>query len=621
MLVTRSNFNRILRRFRKCKRVVVDVETTGLRVHQGDRVIGVAMRAPGSNKTAYYFPVRHQVGSNLAWSQYTKLLKFLSSPGLVHTGWNYKFDIKMLMADGMECPPYAEDVMLAAHLLNENEINYKLKDWSDRYLDENSSKASASLVDLLSSRGLGKGDMQYLLPEELEDYATQDVHLTERARQYCREGLLSWKLWRLWTGVNQYMLATTRMELRGIQLDVPLIKKYIKEATRESEKSFAVLKEMAGYDINPRSNPQMQAFLGLPSTAAEFLEPYHGQPAVDAVVNYRGWAKVNSSYYLPYLEKMDSNHVLYPNIKLHGTVSGRPSAEDPNLQAVPRKTLIYKVKNVLRARSGFKLVSGDYSQAELRFAVTVTKDPGLKAAFESGEDIHQHTADMTGLDRDTAKRINFGVVYGIGAPGLSKKLKKPQAEAARFLNMYHGRFKMIKPTYRELDRLARSQGYIRLWTGRVRRYYTQRYPEPHKALSNTIQGGVSEVMRHAITAIDREMHSPGGRLTGSYMLMQVHDQIVFEVPDELVDTHIPIINELMTTFDHHFVTPFKVDFSVGESWGSLQQYTIPKRKSDESRRKRTRDGAGGGPVRVRRKGRRVRPSGQKVSDARQGGRS
>lgn len=582
MLVTAKNFDRIFDSLRPSRRLIVDTETTGLYVHKGHRVCGVSVRLPSLRTPAYYLGVRHAGGGNLKDRHYNKLVEeLLSDPDVTYSGWNYKFDIKMLMADGMAMPPKAEDLMLAAHLLNENEnkggSTYMLKHWSAAYTDPDARTAELALINLLADQGYGKGDMWRLAAWEVEEYATKDVDLTERARKFCKPLLFEWRLWRIWQEVNQYMLATTRMEQRGIKLDVPLMRKYIKEARRMAKVAYAKLAEMAGYQINPRSHPQVQAFLGMSSSAHEFLEPLIGKnPAVDALVEFRQWDKVNNTYYERYLEKMDEDEILYPNIKLHGTISGRPSAEDPNMQAVPKKSKIYKVKEVLKARKGHLIVSSDYSQAELRLTACVAKDRAMADLLNAGGDIHQATADLTGLERDDAKRINFGVVYGIGAPGLSKKIKKPISIARGFLDKWHGEFRRVRPAYRAAERRAKRRGYIRLWTGRVRRYFTMRYPEHHKAFSNRIQGGVSEIMRHAILNLDRECHGEGGRMHGSYLLLQVHDQILFEVPEDKLEAHVLVIKEVMERVLHpsFALVPQKVDFKIGPSWGTADDYIV-----------------------------------------------
>ncbi len=309
---------------------------------------------------------------------------------------------------------------------------------------------------------------------------------------------------------------------------------------------------------------------------------------------------------------MSEGCVLHPNIKLHGTVAGRPSAANPNLQAVPKKNTVYRVKDVFIARPGYKLVSIDYSQAEVRLCAHLANDPALIDNMLQGGDMHQRTADRIKAPRDAAKRITFASIYGIGVPGLSQRLGIPKSQARKYLEAFHGIFTQIRPHSRELELLANRQGYIRLWTGRVRRYNEEFYykigerrAEPHKALSNEIQGGVAEMMRYAITNLDAE------GLEGVHMLLQVHDQILFEVREDLVEQQVPEIERIMCNFN--LKVPMKVDIGVGDRWGQLTDWG--------SENARGHSGTGGRSVRKRRKGRVRRTRGGSVRNPRKSGRT
>jgi DNA polymerase I len=581
MLVTARNFRDTIELIRRSPRLIIDTETNGVDVWHDSRMIGISTTTPelARRGKGFYFPFRHRRGRrhNLTPEHLAELIEVFNRPRVIHTGWNYKFDLLILAKEGMRLPDRAEDMMLGAHLMNENEYkigsNYKLKHWARRYLKVKAA-AARELDDLLVGRGLGKGQMDMLSPREVDAYATDDVLLTERARRFLCDPLRRWELWQIFREVSEYMIATTRMEMRGMLLDVPLTKKYTREAERKEKKAYKTLARHAGYDINPQSNPQLQAFLGLRSTAKEVLEEIVGDERVDALQVYRGWNKVRVNYYNKYLVVRDAHDAVHPNINLHGTISGRPSASDPPMQAVPRYTEVYKVKDVFVARRGFVLVSADYSQAELRFVTHYTRDREMRRILMAGGDIHQATADLLGIDRDTAKRINFGVVYGIGAPGLSKRLHIARQVAAKFLNTYHAKFNRLRPLYRYMEGMAKDNGYIRLWTGRVRRY-NHKGAEPHKALSNLIQGGVAEIMRLAILRLNRAVVA--GSLQGSHMLLQVHDQILFEVPINKLHQHVRRIKAIMEDFDELYV-PMVVEIKTGDRWGDLTLYEDPKQR-------------------------------------------
>jgi DNA polymerase I len=567
MLVTQSNFEYAYRRLEGRPRLVWDVETTGLRRWHEDRICGYGIAAPGLGKDVFYFPVRHEAGENLTDKQHKALVKLGSNPNTTCTGWNIKFDIEMGLQEGIPIPERSEDVMLSAHLLNENERDFKLKSYASRYIDESAADEEKILNLRLAELGLDKGNLSQLPPEEVEPYACNDLVRTEQIRHLHMTGLRDWGLTDIWQEVNDYMLATCRMEQRGMLLDQELVHSYIEEAEQEEDNAYQVMRELAGYDINPRSNPQMQAFLGMKSTRRELLEEIReGNPVIDSVIAYRSWNRAKSSYYLPYLEHVDPHGLIHPNLNLHGTVSGRPSASNPNMQAVPRLTHIYKVKDVFLAQMGRVLASADYSQAELRLGSWYAKEREMIKILNKGGDIHAETALILGIDRDTAKRINFGVIYGIGYKKLARTLRIPLAEADNYLDIYHSRFRNFKPFYRHMQMMAQYHGYIRLWTGRVRRYNTE-YPQPHKALSNLVQGGVSEIMRHAILRLDKMVQA--GMF---HMLLQVHDQILFDIPRGIVNKVLPDIQHEMTNFPKFKEVPVKVDITVGKRWGKLRKW-------------------------------------------------
>lgn len=566
-LVTESNFQKALAVLHGQRRLVVDTETTGLRVWHGDRVCGYVIGTPDLQHK-FYFPFRHEDGENLKSRHLRAVVELLNDKSKVHTGWNYKFDLHMMSHDGVDLwDTKIEDVMLAAHLCNENERTYQLKELGEKYVGEGVRQAELDLIHLLADRGLGKGNMWRLRPEEVEPYACQDLELTEQMRRLTYRGLKDWGLLEIWREVNEYLKVNAKMERRGLKLDVDLIKEYQNEAAIKLRRTKKKLEKYAGYPINPNSPKQLQAWLDLETTAKDVLEDilsiHADRDDVRTLLEYRGWAKVDSSYYSVYLNKMDEDEILHPNIKLHGTVAGRPSAEDPNLQAVPRYSPVYKVKDVFTARPGYVLISADYSQAEVRMGAWYTKDEALLALLKAGGDIHGATGADLKIPRDAAKRIIFGIFYGLGAPGLAQRLRIPESLAQEYLDAFHRKHVRIKPFYYNMQRKARMHDYIRLWTGRCRRYNVP-WAEHRKALSNLIQGGVAEMMRHAMCTIDdRFKHDP--RLEDSHILMQIHDQIITETPERLLKRTARAMQEHM--LDNRF--GMKVDFKAGPRWGTM----------------------------------------------------
>ena len=331
-----------------CTDPVVDTETTGLSIFGSaerprDKVIGIAVD-DGTN--AYYFPFRHLQGVNLPAECMGFFRKYLSDPNRTYGGWNYGYDEHMMYFDGIDFAPNFEDAMLAAHLLNENEPNFKLKDISDRYSIGDGSLQESILEDKVfeECQRLGlecsrspraanntKSMMYVLPPEDVEPYACDDVRLTRQWLAICKEALEANGLFTIWKQVNYYSYIVTLMEHRGMHVDTDIIRKYQAEAESHSKDALARLHAKAGFELNPNSSKKVCEFLGTQSSAAERLVELidaGGEPAEKAklVQEARGWLSVDSRYYTPYLAAMDADSTLHCSLNLIGTYTGRLSS-------------------------------------------------------------------------------------------------------------------------------------------------------------------------------------------------------------------------------------------------------------------------------------------------------
>lgn len=569
-----------------CLTPAIDTETTGLNpwgthTEPADRVIGISAY---TGRNAYYFPYRHSCGTNLPMRTMEFFQQYLSNPHRTYRGFNYKFDLHMLWQDGVPYAQNIEDAMLAVHLLNENEPNFRLKDICDRYGIGDGSLQESILRDKVidkchelgitislskSSPDNWKGKMWVLPPEEVEPYACDDVILTDALTELCIPALQQWGLYDIWKQVNYYSNITTEMENRGMLLDTPMIEQYLAESDGHYKEAMVNLNKLAGFELNPNSSKQVCRLLGIDSSAAEILEVLSEREdelgnASRAVSLARGWSSVGSRYYRPYLSSCDKEDVLRTSLNLMGTISGRLSSSNPNLQAVARKTDVFKVKDVFKARPGYTLVSADYAQAEMRLACYYAKEETMAEKIRQGLDIHGSTAETLGIPRDAAKRINFGVIYGIGAEALHNQLHIEKATAQSYLDQYHSLYPQFRKLMRACERRAEQDGFIRMWTGRCRRYDAKN--PTHKAMSNLIQGGVAEIMRITISRLH-----PVVRDVKGYMLLQVHDQVIAEIPDENVEVFIPIMKGIMEDFD--FDPHMTVDIKTGKSWGGMTKWT------------------------------------------------
>jgi len=569
-----------------CMDPVVDTETTGLSIFGNaeraqDHVIGIAVDI---GPEAYYFPFRHKQGTNLPMDSLEFFKPYLSNPNRTYGGWNYGFDLHMMAMDGIPMAPNFEDAMLAVHLLNENEPNFRLKDTSDRYHIGDGSLQESILEDKVfeECQRLGlecsrspratnntKSMMFVLPPEDVEPYACDDVRLTRQWLDICREALKSHGLYDIWKQVNYYSYIITQMEHRGMLIDPDIIHRYQQEAEAKSADALARLSEVTGFELNPNSSKKVCEFLGVQSSSAERLVELidaggQGADRAKLVQEARGWLSVDSRYYTPYLAAMDANNTLHCSLNLIGTISGRLSCSNPNLQAVAKHTDVFKVKDVFIARPGYTMIQADYKQAEMRLVTHYTKDPIMKELIEQNADLHSATAERLGIPRNAAKRINFSVIYGIGYKKLAENLRVEQAVAKDYLDKYHALYPGFKKLLYQCEDYAKAKGEIRMWTGRARHYNVPE-ADPHKAMSNLIQGGVAEIVRVAISRLYPAISDIGG-----YMLLQVHDSVTFEVPDEKLNEALPTIKTIMEDFD--FSPRVGVDIEYGRSWGTFEKW-------------------------------------------------
>lgn len=581
-----------------CMDPCVDTETTGLSIFGSaerarDKIIGIAI---DDETEAYYLPFRHLQGNNLPMECMDFLIPYLSDSRRTYIGWNYTYDMHMMAFDGVPFADNIEDVELAMHLYNENEPDFKLKPTADRYHIGDGSLQESILEDkvfeecqrlgLECSRSKNAANntksMMYVLPPtDVEPYACDDVRLTRQIRDLIVPALKNEGTYEIWKQVNYYAMIICRMEHYGMHVNSDIITRLQAEAIDQAKLAQDRLNEAAGFELNPNSSKKVCEFLKVESSAADVLVDVIDAGGKDAenaklVQAARGWKSVDSRYYTPYLNLMDENGDLHCNLNLIGTYTGRLSCSNPNLQAVAKHTEIFKVKDVFTTRPGFLMIQADYKQAEMRLVTHYTKDPIMKELIEEDADLHQATADRLHIPRNAAKRINFSVIYGIGAKTLAHNLRIDQPLARDYLEKYHGLYPGFRKLMYYCEDFAKANGYIELWTGR-RRHFNVPEADPHKAMSNLIQGGVAEIVRVAISRLFPAISDIGGR-----MLMQVHDSVIFEVPENAINIALPTIKMIMEDFD--FDPKPGIDVEYGYSWGLFQKWkgekvdvnTLPK---------------------------------------------
>lgn len=572
MLITAERFDDALLHLKKQDYLVIDTETTGLYSFNGDKICGVAVSDLEAN--TFYFSFRHEQGYNLSESFISPLICILSGAkkSLFH---NAKFDIHMLMNEGMTLPSAIEDTLLASHILNENEDSHGLKQLGVKYIDPTSANEKDYLSDLLVQSKFKKGEIWRLPSHEVAVYAEKDVYLTLKLMQFYRPYLEQWKLTELFEDLNRFELLICKMERAGIGIDLKKVTSYQEEANENVKYIRAKICALAGYEINPASSHQLKKWLKLPDTSIKTLDELESdREDINLIKQFRAWCKMSSTYYNAFKELVDEAGRLHCNFRLTGTISGRLSCSEPNLQAIPRQSdkitplteIKNKVKNCLVARDGFVLVECDYSQAELRMCAHYADEKVMKQAFESGEDLHAATALNMGLDpkkdRHIAKTLNFAVLYGAGPKKLAQMMKISESKASEYLASYFKTFPNLKNFKRSLESAAVRRKYIHLFSGRVRHFPPN---EEYKALNNLLQGSVAEMVRKAMLRLDQEV-------SDIIILLQIHDSIIFEVREDLAQSKITEVLKIME--DQPFSVKMTADAKYGPSLGNMTKFEV-----------------------------------------------
>ncbi|MBL7202533.1 MAG: DNA polymerase I [Anaerolineae bacterium] len=431
-------------------------------------------------------------------------------------------------------------------------------------------------------------------------YACADADMTLRLVQ-----TLTWELhdrqqWDLFTQLEMPLVPIlTRMEMAGVLLDVKYLRQMSAQLDEEQVKIEEQIYEEVGHRFNVRSTKQLSEVLfeelGLPkrgirrtthgySTAADALSLLKGKhPVIDLILEERQISKLKSTYVdtFPALVNPRTGRV-HTSYNQTGAITGRLSSSNPNLQNIPIRTeLGRQIRKGFIAQDGWLFLAADYSQIELRVLAHVSKDPELLDAFHRDQDVHARTAaavygvpieEVTKPQRSIAKTVNFGLIYGQSAYGLSQQTDLDFDEAERFIAAYFARYPGVKEWLEHTRTLAYAQGYVETLLGR-RRYFPelqstqrsfagQRAAAERQAINAPIQGTAADILKIAMIRLDRELAERG---YAAHMVLQVHDEVVLEVPQSELDQVVALTREVMEGA-YALDVPLKVDIEVGENW-------------------------------------------------------
>ena len=520
-----------------------------------------------------------------------ELKKVLEDPAIEKVGQNLKYDMAILFRYGIEVENILCDTMIASYLLYPAGP-HNLDDLSQQYLDHRTIRYSE-----VTGEGKKKKSFSEVNLEQARDYACEDADCAWRLTKLFLKELKTHGLERLFHDVEMpLMVVLLHMEISGVLVDRKALEKLSKEFGLELKKLEKKIYEEAEKKFNIQSPKQLAVVLfedlKLPvlkktktgySTSQEVLEELalkHSLPAL--ILNFRSLAKLKSTYTdsLPALIHPETGRI---HTSFNQTVAetGRLSSSNPNLQNIPIPSLARKkIRESFVAKRGFKLISADYSQIELRLLAHLSKDPGLLEAFEKGEDVHRKTAsglfdislDKVSEDhRAVGKTVNFATIYGQGPYGLSQQLKIDIGESKKYIDSYFKRYPKVQKYKMEILEEAKSKGYVATLLGRKRyvldlnhRNKNIQQNAERVAFNTVFQGSAADIIKLAMIEIEKKIPLISGE---SRMILQVHDELVFEVPEGDVSAISQMVRRTMEGV-YSLSVPLTVDVGVGENWAN-----------------------------------------------------
>jgi DNA polymerase-1 len=584
----------------------LDTETNSLDATRAE-LVGVSLALePGR---ACYVPLQHRdeadlFGGGLVPGQIPvrdaldALRPLCEDRAVLKIGQNLKFDWIVLKRHGIEVAPY-DDTMLISYVLDAGRhglAGYGMDELSKRHLDH-------APITFGEVAGAGKAKVTFdrVAISRAAAYAAEDADVTLRLWRVLKPRLAAEGRTTVYETLERAMVATlARMEMRGIAVDRQILSRLSGDFAQTLARLEEEIQEMAGERFAIGSPKQIGDILfgrmGLPgakktatgqwATPATLLEELAnaGHELPKKILEWRQLSKLKSTYTDTLQTHMDPRtERVHTSFALAATTTGRLSSSDPNLQNIPIRTEVgRKIRAAFVAAPGQKIISADYSQIELRLLAHIADIPQLRQAFAEGLDVHAATASaMFGVPvsavnpdlRRRAKTINFGIIYGISAFGLAERLGIPQAEASSFIRQYFERFPGIRAYIDETKRRCREAGFVTTLFGRVCHYPDiktgnpqQRASVERQAINAPIQGTAADIIRRAMIRMDDALDA--AKLSAR-MLLQVHDELVFEAPEEEVEATLPVIRRVMEEAPHPAVqltVPLAVDARAAGNW-------------------------------------------------------
>ena len=578
--------------------VAVDTETSSLDPHNTD-LIGISLSTKIGK--ACYIPIGHKTKKNIDKDKVLKKLKpLLEDSSIKKIGQNIKFDFIVLYKNGIDITSI-EDTMLMSYVLDAGKNRHNMDTLSEIHLNHK----TVAFKDVVGS---GKKEINFSQVdiEKAKDYAAEDADITLRLYKKFFKSLKEEKMLNIYEIFEKPMIKILAfMEIQGIKIDYKFLKTLSLKFGKKIDKIQKEVFKISNKEFNIASPKQLGEILyndlkiadlkktkkGSFATSASVLEDlaFKGHKFPQLILDWRQVSKLKNTYSDSLPEHINPNSKrVHTSFLLAATTTGRLASSDPNLQNIPIKSQDGKdIRKAFIAEKDHVLISADYNQIEMRILADLADVKELKKAFKNNEDIHSLTAsqifdiDIKKVDQDQrrkAKAINFGIIYGISQYGLAKQINVSNYEAEEFLKAYFFKFPEIKVYMDQTIKFCRKSGYVNNIFGRKSHFinindknYNVRNFQERAAINAPIQGSAAEIMRLAMIRLNIKLNEQ--KKQKSKMLLQIHDELIFETHKDEVKKVSKIIKEEMMSVaksDHHsFSIPLTIDLNTGNNWGEL----------------------------------------------------
>ena len=578
--------------------VAVDTETSSLNPQEAE-LIGISLSSKIGK--ACYIPIGHNSKKCVSKDIVIKKLKpLLEDSSIKKIGQNIKFDFIVLFKNGINISSL-EDTMLMSYVLDAGKNRHNMDTLSEIHLNHK----TITFKELV---GTGKKEINFreVDIEKAKDYAAEDADITLRLYKKFFKSLKEEKMINIYEVFEKPMIKIlANMEIEGIKIDYKFLKTLSSNFGKKIENIQKDIFKISKKNFNIASPKQLGEVIyndlkiaglnktkkGGFATSASVLEDlaFKGNKFPKLVLDWRQISKLKNTYSDSLPEHINpKTRRVHTSFLLAATTTGRLASSDPNLQNIPIKSEDGKnIRKSFIAEKNHVLISADYNQIEMRILADLADVKELKKAFRNNEDIHSLTAsqifnaDIKKINQDQrrkAKAINFGIIYGISQYGLAKQINVSNYEAEEFLNSYFSKFPEIKVYMDKTIKFCRKSGYVNNIFGRRSHFinindknYNVRNFQERAAINAPIQGSASEIMRLAMIRLDRKLREQKNQKTK--MLLQIHDELIFETPKDEAKKMSKIIIEEMTSVaksdQHSFSVPLTVDLNIGDNWGEL----------------------------------------------------